>query len=182
MCVSFSLVPVIWTRLLAVVNARSSHSLLYCVCARVCVFPSASLSQCVGTWAAKLLHGLIDFMPSSHIYSHLLSDSPPSSRSSSFSFGPLPMAMVHLGNRRLSRKWEAAWWEEDLPWVLCKAVTWRGGLQSAPAGGVRGRWWGACSLQAWKSGGSMLNIPSIHVLLRGRKQRIKSTQSKSCCT
>ena len=105
-----------------------------CVRACVCVFPSASLSQCVGTWAAKLLHGLIDFMPSSHIYSHLLSDSPPSSRSSSFSFGPLPMAMVHLSNQRLSRKWEAAWWEEDLPWVLCKPVTWRGGA-SICAGG-----------------------------------------------
>ena len=133
MCVSFSLVPVILTRLLAVMNARSSHSTLLCVCmcvcacvracvcvcvrVCVCVFPSASLSQCVGTWAAKLLHGLIDFMPSSHIYSHLLSDSPPSSRSSSFSFGPLPMAMVHLSNQRLSRKWEAAWWEEDLPWL-----------------------------------------------------------------
>lgn len=113
------IISVIWTRSLAVVNARSSHSLLkrvrVCVRLCVCVFPSASLSQRVGTWAAKLLHGLIDFMPSSHIYSHLFSDSPPSSRSSSFSFGPLPMAMVHLGNRQLSRKWEAAWLEEGPP-------------------------------------------------------------------
>lgn len=160
-------------------------TLLYCVRVRVraCVFPSASLSQCVGTWAAKLLHGLIDFMPSSHIYSHLLSGSPPSSRSSSFSFGPLPMAMVHLSNQRLSRKWEAAWWEEDLPWVLCKPVTWRGGcFDLRRRVGLGGRWWGACSLRALKSGGSMLNILSIRALLRGRKPRIKGTQSKSLYT
>ncbi|CAB1434912.1 unnamed protein product [Pleuronectes platessa] len=68
--------------------------------------------------AAKLLHGLIDFMPSSHIYSHLSSDSPPPPprSSSSSSSAPLPMAMVHLGNRQLSRKWEAApVRREDLP-------------------------------------------------------------------
>lgn len=69
---------------------------------------SASPSQCVGTRAAKLQRGLIDFMPSSHIFSHIRSDSLPSSRLFIYLFiyfpGPYLAAAAHLGNRQLSRK------------------------------------------------------------------------------
>lgn len=52
------------------------------------------------------------------------------------------------------------------------------GVRSSPAGGVRGRWWGACSLQALKSGGSMLNIPSIRAPLWGRETTDKERTIK----
>lgn len=89
MRISFLLIPVIWTRLLAVVNTRSSHSLLYCVCMclRVCVFLCApvciSISVC-GHMSRKAVawpHRFHALFSSVHISSptHLLPPGPPPS-------------------------------------------------------------------------------------------------------
>lgn len=135
-----------------------------CVCVRVWVFPSVSLSQCVGTWAAKLLHGLIDFMPSSHIYSHLLSDSPPSSQSSFIYLVHCPWQWFTL----VTSSWAGS---RTVPCgkrtsrECCVSLSCdRAGFNLPQWVRLGGRWWGACSLQALKSGGRMLNTLSIGML------------------
>ena len=111
MCVIALVHPVTLTRLLALVNARSSHSLLYCVRMYVCVCMCAcvSISVCISiSVCGHMSRKAVAWPHRFHaLFSHLFTS--PLRLTSLLPvllhlFGPLPMAMVHLGNQQLSRK------------------------------------------------------------------------------
>lgn len=132
--VRFSLAPVILTRLLALVNARSSRSL-----PRVCFRLRLSLS----VWA----HEPQSCCAASSISCPLLTSIHISSPTHLPPPGPPPSLLVRclrrwfrLGNRQLSRKWEAAPVRRGPPVSVVQGPSRDGGgLRSTPAGGVGGR-------------------------------------------